>query len=140
MGRRFGIGADGAFAGVLIAFLMNLWLLRGLPIKATSLAVGLAAPSTAGVGVILMALFVPSFVGAVRLERPLTYLLPAVHVSLTALFARAALTGQSAAAAIPDQLLPATLWLKPVNILMLFLFSWVALELVHRKNRSVPVS
>ncbi len=140
MARRFGIGADAAFTGVLIAALLVLWMLRGTNLNATSIAVGLAAPSCAAFGLILLVIAIPALVGDGPMRRPRTFTLPALFVSLTLFCAKAMLTTPNATTAVHEQLVPATLWLSPAILLGLFCATWGALELTHFRNLKTPVS
>ena len=101
-----------------------------------SIAIGLAGPSSAGAALILISLCVPPLIESEKLSRPQTYALPAIHTALTLFATRMMLTGATPVASVHEKLLPATLWLYPPAILSLFLLSWAALEVTHRRQIS----
>jgi hypothetical protein len=133
MGRRFALGSQVAFVATIVGGIWGWFELQNIePIERPVWALVIGVPSLAGVAMIALCVAWPALSGDGTLRRPLTFTLPAVHTAMTALFAKALLTGPSAAVAVPAPLRAAVIWLDPVPLAMLFGGTVLVLEVLAR--------
>lgn len=134
--RRFALGSEAAFAGLVAGGAIAWLALRNEePPGKLSWVLAAGVPSLSGVALVALVTGVGSVSGEGHLRRPLTWTLPLIHTALTALVARALLTGPAAAVAPPAGLMPAALWLNPLALILLFAGEYLLLELATLRPR-----
>lgn len=130
MGRRFSISTEVAFVGTVVGAILG-WLAvsRQEPLERPEWWLAVGVPSLAGILLIGLIFAVPSVTGDSPLRRPLTWTLPALHCALTALLAKALVTGP-AALAVPPSLRPIEVWLSVPLLAVLYVGQVLVLEVI----------
>ena len=138
MGRRFLIGTEAGFVGMAIGAIIGWFVTRGIDSRApTPLLLAAGAPSVAGLILVGLVIAIPGLIRSDE-DRLQPYRLPAIHVALTVMSARAMLTGPAPVVAYHEALAGVEAWFNPICWIALFMSEVIVLTVTGRLRQRHP--